>query len=394
MTTTARIRLTATLALLAALVAALLAGLPTSAPGSSQTVLTTGVLRDASGNPTTGTVRVYAWPNHDEALSLPLVGQAQTDSAGNFTVYAADDAQLAQLAQQRRGWLDFIAVGDAPSHQGQWAFTSYIANQGGAVQSMSPAAVTAAPSARAAALRRPAAPRIAITANRRQPLAGTSARAAQSSRCVSEYQVQKPRSVPKLAIVGELNNAYNDGTRAKFSYGRENSADSEFGVALSGDSGESFTIGGENHVGNGASVTWPTISRRYARKLRSKFEFTREAARTNTCAKWDVLIRATSWLTGGDDSLKQSAALDKCDSSYAAKQPSGYKFHRDTNNAVRWTRGVEAFGVYLTARSGFSRNVTLDYAWGGPAGKAHYLCGPNGKESPATAGRVFSGTAK
>ena len=86
--------------------------LVSSAAAEAQPALVSGQLTDAGGRPTAGAVRVYAWPNHDRAATLPLVGQAQTDASGRFTVYGASDAQLVELALQREGWLDFIAVGD------------------------------------------------------------------------------------------------------------------------------------------------------------------------------------------------------------------------------------------------------------------------------------------
>ena len=42
------------------------------------TVLTSGQLHNAAGQVAAGTVRVYAWPLHDKAMTLPLVGQAST----------------------------------------------------------------------------------------------------------------------------------------------------------------------------------------------------------------------------------------------------------------------------------------------------------------------------
>lgn len=66
-----------------------------------------------------------------------------------------------------------------------------------------------------------------------------------------------------------------------------------------------------------------------------------------------------------------------------------------SSEAVRWTRAVDAFGVNLTARSGFSRNIGLDYWFDGPPEKKHFICGgETGKESAGTAGRVWSGANK
>jgi hypothetical protein len=392
------------LALLAAGSAALL--LVPAATASAATELTRGVLRDASGQPSAGTVRVYAWPHHKRPMSLPLLGEAQAGASGAFVVTAADDARLAKLAKQRHGWLDLIAVGETPGFQGRWAFTSFIVGEQRAVKSVAPRDVTTtAWVARASGPTRST--DIRITAKRRLPPV---VRAAQvggeppSNRCRPEYQTLKPVSTQRWALVGELNNAYNDGTRAKFSYGREQTADTNFGVGVSSDSGGSFSIEGETHVADSGELTFPTVKRRYARKLRSKFEFMREAARTYTCAKWDVQVRANQWLLGTDDAIRQKRALDRCDASYVGGTDAGASFARATNNATRWKKGAGvsfptvsgvSAGLWLTSQSGFSRNVTLDYAFGGPRGKKHFICGgDHGKQSAAVAGRVWSGSLK
>jgi hypothetical protein len=203
--------------------------------------------------------------------------------------------------------------------------------------------------------------------------------------------VQPTRVTHSPAIVGQLNNAYNDGTSARFDYGRERTADTDFGIAESNDGGVSWSIGGTNHIGDSGTVEYPTIRRRYSRKLRSEFQFTREAARNDTCAKWSIEIRATSWIGGGDDRIK-SRGLDRCmPSALGLGFPSGYGFLRNRNSAVRYTRGVSVFGVSLTTQSGFSESVELHYRFRGPRGKRHWLCGPDGRQSPFESGSVLSG---
>ena len=57
---------------------------------------------------------------------------------------------------------------------------------------------------------------------------------------------------------------------------------------------------------------------------------------------------------------------------------------------MRWNRGVEAFGINISAKSGFSENVGMEYRFG-TARRKYYLCAPDGKKSFADAPRVFSG---
>jgi hypothetical protein len=154
-------------------------------------------------------------------------------------------------------------------------------------------------------------------------------------------------------------------------------------------------ISDQNTMKNGGDATFPPATRRYARKLKTEFEFTREAARNDTCAVWDVYVRATSWVGGTDSRAKQPGALDRCDpKAFTIGYEGTGGFLRYQNDAVRWTRGAEAFGFYTTTKSGFSTNVETSYTWGGPPSKRHYLCGPDGKQSPYESGRIFSGARK
>jgi hypothetical protein len=360
-------------------------------PAGAATELMRGRLTDAGAGTGPGKVRVYAWPHHRKALSLPLVGQAETGPDGSFTVTASDDAQLQRLARQRNGWIDFIAVGDTSRHQGQKVFTAYVGRQGGHLRSVTPSGMTAsAGTARIATADRT--PTLAV--NARQPLpslATASAAGIDTSRCRADYQTQPVQKSRALTAVGELNNAYNDGTRGKFTYAQERTADTNIGVAISYDGGETFSIDSENHIADVGSVTFPRAERRYSRRLRTLFEYTREAARTDTCAPWTVRIRATSWIGGDDESIKQRGTLDRCDASRLQGHTPGTQFRRDSRAATRWTKGVEAFGVNISTQTGFSKNAVLDYAFGGRNGKPHYVCGSDGAQSPYESGRVFSG---
>jgi hypothetical protein len=391
-----------------------------AAPASAGTVLVSGTLTGAAGMPAPGTIRVYAWPHSSSAMTLPLAGTAQAGAGGEFTVLAADPRGLLELANQRGGRLDFTATAETISGRGEWTFTGYVARTAdgvrvgaadavaraaegvrvGAADAVARTAIgvrVGAADSRSGVARITAhapAPRIAIRATRPRPLIATASRDG-GPPCRNERHVTEPKYTRAPAVVGELNNAYNDGTRATFTYGRAHSADTEFGVAVSSDGGDTWFIGGENHISDYGSVTFPPATRRYARKLRTLFEFSHQKARNNTCAVWDHYIRATSWIGGTDTDLRQPGALNRCDARYLGDGfEGGVEFHRARNNAVRWSRGASAFGVHLTTRSGFSENVRLDYTFGGSTRKNHYLCGPDGRSSPYESGRVFSGALR
>jgi hypothetical protein len=194
-------------------------------------------------------------------------------------------------------------------------------------------------------------------------------------------------------VIGELNNAYNDGTRAKFTYGTAQETSSYIGVATKLAGAVNFTIDGETYISDHGSVS-DRQARRYARKIRSGFHYAHlKQVGYGFCTgrTYDTVV-ATRFL-GGKQTRKQRGTLDKCvrDDPVGRLYESGGTFNRQVNNAVRWSGGVSIFGTGLTTRSGFNRDVQLDYAFEGPLDKAHYICGPDGTQSPMTAGRVFSG---
>jgi hypothetical protein len=353
--------------------------------------LTGGVLTNASGDPSPGQVRVYAFElprGGEKEHSMPLLGTATAGSDGKFTVTAADDAQLSELALARGGWLDLTALGDTPGSQARWGFTVFVDHPSGVTRVSSADSAIAAGGQATIAKATTQTPQIRLQATRAVPFALTS----QLNHCGWKMESRKPVSVQKLAIVGELNNAYNDGTRGKFTYAREHTAQTSFGIA-SNYEGVNATISGESLITNKGVLTFPRALKRYSRVLRTKFEFTTYEIKASECAVWEKEVRATAWLGGTDSTTKQNG-LDKCDPTKVARYEGGSTFFRERNKATRYTHAVEIKGLNLTSTSGFSNNVTLDYAFGGPPSKLHYICGPNGQQDAMEAGRVMSGTRK
>jgi hypothetical protein len=383
---------TAARAALATLLAAA-AALLTAPAGHAAVTLTSGTLTDAHGIAAPGTVQIYAWSRSGSG-AMPLIATAQTDLNGAFTAVAQDDQQLLDLAAAQNGWLDFLAIGTTAGHQGDWTFSLNVSGTAGAAITRSAHAATAATAPTTATPRAVGslAPVIAIRATQTYaPPAGTSAHAASGGPgCSPVMTVLDKRTDRSLAIVGELNNAYNDGTVGTYTYGRSRSASTNFGVAVSYDGGGTFSIDGETHMGDSGSITFPAFKHRLARKLRSMFEFTRSRILTNTCARRpEIQIRATSWIGGDDESIKQAGALDACDPRAVQPFLTGSSFDRNRNSGVRFKAGVEAFGVNLTTQTDFDDNTALHYSFGRT--KRHYLCGADGRQSPYESGRVFSG---
>ncbi len=373
---------------IAALAGCLGASLAIAAPAQGAAVLTTGQLTGADGAAVSGAVRVYAWPRVTRAMELPLLGSATAAADGRFSVAASDDRALLRLARPYGGWLDFTAVADAAGRQGEWTFTGYVSDEAGVVRVVTPEdAAPAARVARVAGFAPP--PAIGLKAAR---TVRTVARAAQTGRCENKREMTDAQVTHRMAVVGELNNAYNDGTWGRFTYGRGGSAETSIGVAASYGPGV-WTISGTKTISDEGEAMFPLVRRRFARRLLSQFEFHKQSARNNTCAHWDTYISAAAW-DGGNADRRQRGTLDKCDPDVVARWTTGAEFRRRKNAATRWSAGAEAWGINLTTQSGFSETVTTEYGFRGPRRKGHYICGSDGRESPYTAGRIFSGARK
>jgi hypothetical protein len=355
---------------------------------AASTTLTTGYLTDEWGTPADGTVRVYA--TFPDGGASPLLGTAQAGPTGGFVVKADDPRQLVALAKARGGWLDWLAVAETGGHEGMWGSTSFIDSRGATVRSIRPDDVGPAGTAARVSAAAPA-PRIAVKATRALP-----ARISQGGRCKNEHVERVTNKAPRLAVVGELNNAYNDGTRATFVYGRGGESATYFGLAMDLNDGAGFRISGETFASYKGTTRFPTVRRRFARQMKTGFEMSRIVARNNSCAVWDVYIRPTDWLANQDTRTKLRGTLGRCLPEAFGRRgwSPGAGFETTNATAVRWSRGVTAYGAEVTTRSGFDENVGIRYRFGGRRGKQHYICGPDGKQSPASAGRIFSGARR
>jgi hypothetical protein len=185
---------------------------------------------------------------------------------------------------------------------------------------------------------------------------------------------------------------YNDGSYGTFTYGNDGFTESTIGAAsIVKDVGVS--INAEYLIKQEGRVRFAPAKRRYSRKLRTSFEYTKYEIRASECAEPEQLVRATAWIGDSDDTVKQNG-LDKCDSKYFSGQKSYDQFYRKDTDAVTYTRAVEAFGINLTSRSGYSKSVTIKYDWRGPANKKHYICGEDGKSSAYSSPWILTGSRK
>jgi hypothetical protein len=177
-----------------------------------------------------------------------------------------------------------------------------------------------------------------------------------------------------------------------FTYGRDNFADSTFGVGVSSD-GVNFSIGGSTHVGNSAEVGWGTsgtpLQPYFSHVLLTKFHF--EKTLTRTCFVSQYKVAATQWETGALVGRDTSGDDGRCNL-YPAGQSAAYSPNtllvRDRGRAYTYDGAVSVLGASLSAKSGYSSNVVLTMRFGS-ALQTHWVCGDNG--SPSSSARVFAG---
>jgi hypothetical protein len=361
-----------------------------AAPVADATTLTSGVLTDKNGHPSAGTVAVY--PSPAKTGKWPMLGSATAGADGHFRVELADPSVLGKYTRGsgRHRVGDYTAWATlADGSTGTWTFSGIVDGRGPATRVTDPDSLSTAGAASAAG--GTSAPHIRVPAD--EPPARERASAAAwpaPSECplVSTEVLGQDDA---WTVIGELNNAYNDGTRAKFTYGTAQETSSHIGVATKLAGGQ-FSIDGETYIRDRGFVG-DRQAQRYARKVRSGFRYVHlKQVGYGFCTGRTYYTVLADRFLGGKTTRKQRGTLDKCARDVVgSRYDSGGEFHREVNNAVRWTGGVNVFGVGLTTRSGFDRDVQLDYAFEGPPDKKHYICGPDGRQSAMTAGRVFSG---
>jgi hypothetical protein len=358
-----------------------------AAPVANATTLASGVLTDKNGRPSAGTVAVF--PLLAKTGTWPVLGAAKAGADGRFSVEITDPSLLGKYTRGngRHRVGDFTVWATlSDGSTGTWAFSGIVEGRGLATRVSDPAVLSAAGAASAASAI--TAPFIRVPADEPPDRGRASVSASPDCPLVSTEVI---READAWTIIGELNNAYNDGTKGAFTYGTAKETSSYIGVATKLAGGE-FSIDGETYIRDKGSVT-DSQARRYARKIRSGFhyKYLKQTGYDYCKGRTYYTVMADRFL-GGKTTVKQRNTLDRCARSVVgARYDSGGGFHREVNDAVRWSSGVNVFGIGLTTRSGFNTDVQLDYRFRGPPDKAHYLCGPDGKQPAISAGRVFSG---
>lgn len=348
-------------------------GVPTA---EASVQLARGTLSGVDGEPGAGQVTAYLFPSGGGTLKLPLIATATPGPDGRFALATSRLRALAREAAGRGGWVDIMVEGDTPSTTGTTFTSVRVARAGGAMVARSADGDG----------------RLNLRADHPKP----QARAAHPCGLpVPPFERTRVASYKRPVVIGEINNAYRD-TNATFYYGREQSADTDFSVAVAEPS-EAFEIEGENHIGHrfGSKVT---MTRRgpFSRKIVSSFRFGKYRIVHHSARCGDTLIKtilkADEWAGGRRGRRNKVGSGIRVCGSVGLADKENYRgrgtFERFVNDAVTWSFGVRVLGVGFKTRSGLSKHVGIKYEFNGPG--EHWLCGSNDRPA-TTAGRIFSG---
>jgi hypothetical protein len=340
----------------------------TAAPAGAAPVVT-GTLDGAAGNPAAGVVTVYAWPTGRGKREMQVVGREVVGPSGRFAVGVSDPVAASSAIAPRDDWADFLVIGETADATGSTVMSAQM--RGGAT-------------ATATAVR--TVEHVVLTADSPRPMV----HASQSCPPPVSTRLGGEKSD---GVIGEINNAYRD-TSASFAYGER--ADTTASVAFKPSGSGGWSLDGSVHRGtereNEISVT---RNGRYSRKITSEFIVGRYRI-VDPCRPSEngQRLKVDRWAGGFKDGRRQTGTLNVCRPGVKGTQDFdgfGY-FRRDDGRATTWSAGIEAFGVSLTTRSGFSEWVRLRFDFPRRPVRTRYLCGGGGVDVNH-AQRIFSGAA-
>lgn len=326
--------------------------LPTGEPLPDATVMVTAVSQDD--------VPV------DETVEHPIIGTAETDDAGWFSIDLPRDQELTQAALENDGQLNLFvdvfqqataladgtgAVGNVESTVWGAATTTAAVvvgtwgqGEGLALSAPNPVYLTAGQ----------------ILANPTTASIVTGGLAAANG--CGQYETVLETGTPDI-VIGEYH--LWDGMSGYFSYGA--TADSDLGVGYSSSSTGPWKVSSSVHIGNrrstGTSMKY-NASGRYGKHLRQRFKYNRSRFRYY-CPGYSYTyyrIYAKYWVPyqtiGGDVSNWDGPTqYNKSCMECRTRISPGDEFTRHKNDAYTYRGSINVMGAQLTAQSGFSVNV-------------------------------------
>ena len=300
------------------------------------------------------------------ARQVAQVLATATTSDRGAAVLAAEPQALAGFVDDT-GWVNFesqVLVDGEPrftSFSRRWTGTDWVDRDG------RPAAVPLTMDT--------AAPRVTVEAPAGLPMTDVSV-ARQASRGEVACVWYDDSAGNALTTIGEFHTGAN--TKGSFTYG--SSSDSDIGVGYN--YGRGWSVGGSGHVGNSRS-TYIRFNQgsNFHRQLRSTFQYVHwHLTLGPSCAsasRWGQRyqkVTPSSWQSGSELGPVVKGSFCKSAAGRRSFAPNS-DFYRGSKRAYTYGAAAKAWGASLSATSGFSKFVDMNYHFGGNKKVRHYLCG-------------------
>jgi hypothetical protein len=340
---------------------------------------------DAAGAPVAGAavLTTVMWTSRSDfrRFGPPRGSMFRADSHGELAVRIALDRQQRRAIRRNSDWANISVVGfDAAGRPTSYAATSrYLGAK--------PEKREQARTMRHADIVRLVEPRSATAATGGATLAQTSA----TTSCPNYYW-DADSYWNRFAQVGELH-ADADVKNARFTYGQ--TADTTFDVMTKAGT-ESWSVAGGVHIENTrqAAVYAETAGlTNYHWALRTQFRFVNMKLFKDCVGGpyrvWtgSQMAYALEW-TGNGMTLSNTLTQPARKSANSAPYGPHSGWARTSGTLVRWSAAVSVWGASMSAQSGSSTFVKIEYSFGSKP--THYLYGDTGL--PTDSKRVFQDT--
>jgi len=294
-----------------------------------------------------------------------VVATATTSLRGTATLYAEPMA-LTAFADDT-GWVNFesqVMMAGEPrftSFSRRWTGAEWVDRDG------RPAAVPLTMST--------VAPSVAAAPSAARPMTGLSVtRLAPKGEVDCAWYDDSAENA--LTKIGEFHTGAN--TKGSFTYG--SSSDSDIGVGYN--YGRGWSVGGTGHVGNSrSSYIRFNQGSNFHRQLLSTFRYVHwHLTLGPSCAsasRWGVRyqkVTPSSWQSGSELGAVIKGSFCMSAAGRRSFAPNS-EFYRGSKRAYTYGAAAKAWGASLTATSGFSQFVDMNYQFGGNKKVRHYLCG-------------------
>lgn len=344
------------------------------------TIIARGVLRNASGQPTAGSVQALAWPD-DVALSalgesgdvnLAPIAATEVGSDGNFVLRMGSDIPLGGLidATAAEAVINVTLVGTAGDDFGVHAtFRRYQVNVGALALPL-PSDLIALEPIPVIDLQMGIGNSSAVETTGIETADEAALEPENDAVILKSCTTTLVKRLPLAwGLVGEVHNGPT--STAVFTY--TNGASSALGVGASATNKEgSWRLHGESSRSSTATVGFGRVAKNTRRYHFTGWEEAKFFIKCMSPNKHWWEVRTTKFAGGTRAATPPSGpAMNHC-----APYNAGSFFTRQQNKAAKWSNGLKtggSIGIDLTIQTGYSSAARIRYDFTGPS----WLCGNN-----------------